>query len=230
MNAEELSCTNCGAPLQESAISPHMKVAKCTHCNSIFSLEARAVPDEQDEPPLPPLPKHFHVVELDDKLAISWEWFDGGYVLHLFFGIIAVLLAGFLLRVSKDALIIVDLFSLVLLAVGVGLVYFAFAGFLNTTTLSVTNKLLSVNHEPMPWISPPDLHSGNIKQLYCIQKITKGEEGSSISYELHAALIDDRHIKLLSLGSYEQVFALERKIEKFLKIRDRPVRGEVGAL
>jgi len=226
MKINELSCTNCGAPLQESAISVQLKAARCTHCGSIFSLESRGVPEEPEDAPLPPIPKYFRVVEMENNLEISWKWFGGHHVLIFIFGIAAALFGNLWMEKTTLGPAIIDLFGILFIAFGIGMIYFAIAGFLNTTTLSVTTDLLAVSHDPIPWLTPPDIHPGNIKQLYCRQAVSKNDNGTSCSYELYAAMNNDRHIKLISLDDYAHMRALERKIEKFLKIRDRRVAGE----
>ena len=72
-----------------------------------------------------------------------------------------------------------------------------------------------------------ELVATQVVQLYTKQKVTSGTNGTSISYEVQVIGDDKRNIPLITgLQTSEQAQFIEQKIEKYLKIADRPVKGE----
>jgi hypothetical protein len=119
-------------------------------------------------------------------------------------------------------------FPIAHLAVGVGLTYTTLAGFLNTTTLELDRGSLKIQHRPLPWLGEVNLPVRELAQLYCKEKRGSGED-SSTSYHLSAVLKNGRKLDLLSnLDSPEIAAYVERKVETWLRIPDRPVRGELS--
>lgn len=231
MKIEEISCTNCGAPLKETDIAPELRVARCSHCQSIFSLkpEITVEPEksgETDDEPLIALPDEFKVLESADQLEISWRWFRGHHVFLFFFSIPWTAFAIFWISLASQASGLFALFGLPFVAIGVGMFYSSLCGFLNRTTLSVTPERLRIYHAPLIWPMPPIIHPSHLKQFYCRQIVHKNKDGTGYSYSLHVALHNGRHVKLLSLDDYAQAHTLERKIERYLNIEDRHVDGE----
>ncbi len=232
MKMEEISCTNCGAPLKETDISPELRVARCSHCQSIFSLQPEKKPEsgeedrDQADEALVAIPEEFKVRETEDLLEISWKWFRFHYIFLFFFSIGWTAFSLFWMSMASQASGLFALFGLPFVAVGVGMFYSALCGFLNTTTLSVTGERLRVTHGPLPWPMPSPIDPANIKQFYCKEKVIHGKNGTSYSYSLQVALVSGRHVKLMTFDDYAHANALERKLERHLNIRDHRVDGE----
>lgn len=126
-------------------------------------------------------------------------------------------------------------FPIAHVAVGVGLTYFVLAGLLNSTVIRVADGMVSVRHGPIPWLGNLDVPIDGIEQLYCQNKLrTKHDENghatTSMHYEVHA-VIDGQKKKLLS-GLHEADHALfvEQRLERFLRLENRPVPGEMSAM
>ena len=67
-----------------------------------------------------------------------------------------------------------------------------------------------------------------MKQLYGKEKISRSRNSTSVSYELRAVTKSGRNIKLVGgLESQEQAIFIEQKIEKYLRIEDIPIPGEI---
>jgi hypothetical protein len=120
------------------------------------------------------------------------------------------------------------LFPLLHVAVGIGLTYYVIAGYLNKTYVRVDISNIVIKHAPLPFFGNKTLNSSGIKQLYTKEKVSHSRHGSSVSYEVHVITHDRKNVKLLSgLESSEQALFIEQKIERFLKIEDKAVKGEI---
>lgn len=121
------------------------------------------------------------------------------------------------------------LFPLIHVAVGVGIAYNALAGWVNRTRIAVDQGRLSVRHGPLPWLGNKDLDGSTLKQLYTKEKISRGRNGSTTTYEVHAITSTGKNEKLLSgLDTSEQALYIEQEIERYFRIADAPVRGQLG--
>ena len=114
-------------------------------------------------------------------------------------------------------------------AVGIGLSYYVLAGYINRTVIKVNRNMLTIKHGPLPWFGNKQLHSHDLAQLYCKECMHRHKNSSSCTYEVHAILKDGQHAKLVTgLDESEQALYLEQEIERFLRIEDQPVRGEMS--
>ena len=110
-----------------------------------------------------------------------------------------------------------------------GIAYTALAGWLNRTRITVDQGRISVRHGPLPWLGNKDLDGSTMKQLYSKEKISRGRNSTSVTYEVHAITTNGRNEKLLSgLETSEQALYIEQEIERYLRIEDAPVRGQIG--
>jgi hypothetical protein len=120
------------------------------------------------------------------------------------------------------------LFPLIHVGVAVGLAYSALAGWINSTRIRVDQGRISVRHGPLPWLGNKDLEGSDLKQLYCKEKITRGRSSTTITYEVHALTASGRNQKLVGgLESSEQALYIEQEIERYFRIEDTPVRGQI---
>ena len=120
-------------------------------------------------------------------------------------------------------------FPLLHVAIGLGITYYALAGWVNQTRIIVGLGKLAVRHEPLPWLGNIELDTMNLKQLHTKEHITRGKNGPYVTYEVHATTHNSKNIKLVSgLDTSEQALYIEQEIEKYLGIKDIPVKGEIG--
>jgi hypothetical protein len=114
------------------------------------------------------------------------------------------------------------------IVIGIHLTYYIIAGYLNKTIIRVDNENISVKHRPLPFFGNKKLKSSGIKQLYTKEKIGWGQDRNSISaFDLHIITRDRGDVKLLRLDSPKQALFVEKAIERFLRIEDKNVKGEV---
>src|SRR5690349_4002321 len=90
------------------------------------------------------------------------------------------------------------LFPLLHVAAGIGITYSALAGWFNTTRISVDQGKVTVRHGPLPWFGNKDLEGANLKQLYSKEKVSRGRNSTSVTYEVHAITATGTNEKLVS--------------------------------
>ena len=176
------------------------------------------------------LPDKLELRNTSSGIEIVRKWFGWQTV---FLTAFAVFWDGFLLTWYSFTLpfgfSFFNLFPLIHVAAGIGITYTALAGWLNTTRISVSQGKISVRHGPLPWLGNKDLDGSMLKQLYSKEKISRGRNSTSYSYEVHAVLSNGKNAKLVSgLESSEQALYIEQEIERYFGIVDTPVRGQIG--
>ncbi len=180
------------------------------------------------------MPSRFRIERGSGRLAVRWRWFQWSDLFLLFFAIAwdSFLIGWYsMTTVMGDApgpvKLIMLLFPLAHVAVGVGVTYRALAGLLNTTTVQVVDRTLSVRHFPLPWWPAPTIPVDSLEQLYVSKKVKHGKNTATVTYELRAVTREHNGRLLLGgLQSLDQALWLEQEIELLLGIRDRPVAGE----
>lgn len=205
---------------------------------------SRATDDRSARSDTPvPMPEGFDVRRSADSIAIDRRWKGIQYVFTLVFAVIwnAILIpfaAGFSGAAGSMGAMggVFILFLLPFFAVGIGMIYLSTAGFLNTTTITVSDGTLRVTHSPVPWPGAISLPAGEIVQLYT-REVRHSHTGSSgsrrrrTSYSYRVMVIygaQNREKRLISgLTDPGQAFFIEYTIEQFLGIADRRVRGEL---
>lgn len=129
---------------------------------------------------------------------------------------------------SSDGPVVVSLmtfvFSLLHVAVSVGVTYGTLALFLNKTRFQIVEGRFTVRHGPLPWSFARDLPIADIRQLYVRTRVSRGGGGSrSYSYVVHLETEGLESLKLVEgLRSEEEARYLEWVIEDHLGIDDEP--------
>lgn len=171
------------------------------------------------------------------ELTITFRWLQ---IMHFFLLFFFIAWDGFLVFWYSMALgggmgeagWIMSVFPIIHVAVGVGGTYYVLAGFLNTTTMSITKSTISIKHRPLPWLGGDiKLDATAINQIYVKEVITQGKNGTSKSYILRYLDNQENDKRILPKGitlKVEDVQRIERLIEDFLGIKDFAVHGEYG--
>lgn len=177
-----------------------------------------------------PLPEKFKVEETPGRLHVSWRWFSP--VQHLFLAFFALFWNGFMvmwfgIAISQGQLPMA-LFGTLHAGVGVFLAYSVLTGFLNSTRIGLEQGVLTVKHGPLPWPGSGAWRKEDLAQLYGEEHVSRGKNGTSVTYSLNAMLRDGRRVKVLKgLTERAQVLWLERTLEGRMSIVDVPVAGEL---
>lgn len=228
-----LQCGSCAAALAEKDVESARGLARCSFCGTLTDLGRRAEPGSAAaafrERAEVPLPKGFTVTR-GAGLVVVRRWFSPKFLFMLFFCLFwdGFLLVWFGVAAGGRAPLVFFLFPLIHVAVGVGLTYFTLAGLLNSTTVSASGGRLSVRHGPLPWAGNLDLGTSEVKQLFCTEKVTRGKHGPSYSYEVsYRGPGGEAKTLLKGLDAPEQALFMEQRLEKHLRIEDKPVGGEL---
>lgn len=232
-----ITCPECRAPLAAADVNLDNLVARCRACDGVFRLDLPAPathavarvarPPRDAEVPRPvSLGEHRGLHDL----TIRRRWFGPQ---HVFIALFAFCWDAFLVfwysMVTGEAPWIFSVFPLIHVAVGVGLTYYALAGFVNRTTVRADDATLRVSHGPLPWPGERLLHRRAIEQLYCVEDVKQGKNGTRTTYEVHAQLTGGRHEKVLSgLQFPDEALYVERAVEKHFGIADVAVAGELA--
>ncbi len=175
-------------------------------------------------------PKSFYILRSPQSLDISRRWFGGQAFFLLFF---AIIWNGFMIVWHTIALTqglwFMSVFGLIHTGVGIFLIYYVLALFLNSTVVRASRLALEVKSGPMPWKGNKILATSEVEQLYCIEKVSHGNNGSSASYRVEAVLRGNRRETLIGgLNNPDHALYIEQQLEHFLGILDTPVAGEYG--
>lgn len=236
----QLSCEVCHEPLRPEDVRLDIAVAKCHSCNAVYDLSGRKArgltATALERPRLvrtkAPLPPQFQVDDDGQSTRISWRWFKAAHLFMLFFciGWDSFLLFWYgIALTAKDSPWIMIVFPIAHVAVGVGLTYSTLANLLNRTTVEVSRDRLSIRHGPVPWFGKLNALGRRYTQLYGVERISKGEDSTTTTYDLLALERSGRAVKLLGgLTEKDQVLYLEQTLERRLGIEDAPVDGEVA--
>lgn len=233
MELVELNCKKCGAPLEGRDIRLDVGLARCGHCNTIFSLQGLpgqngAAARNVARPPVP-MPKSIEVFNTGTGLQLSYRWYSPKYIGMIIF---TLFWNGFMCvwhAISlSQGMLAMSLFGLLHTAIGLGVAYITLAGFLNRTTIFAELGLLTIQHHPLPWPGSKQVLTDQIDQLFCKEKVSHSKNGTNYSYEVYVALSDDAQVKLLSgLDMADQALFIEQELERYLGIKDQPVGGEL---
>jgi hypothetical protein len=177
-----------------------------------------------------PIPEHISMEPTSGGLLFSYRWFSPAYIFLAFFAIFwdAFLVFWYSIATSQDAPLVMLLLPIVHVLVGIGITYFALAGFLNKTFILVGEGKLTIQHVPLPWPGNRVLQASDLTQLYSEERVIRTRNGTRLKYQLNAITHENKKITLMSnLTAPDQVRFLEHKLEEFLGITDVPVQGEM---
>jgi len=175
------------------------------------------------------LPEKIEFIDHVSHIEIVRTWFGMQFLLLTAF---AVFWDGFLFfwysSLPADGPLIAALFPLLHVGVGVGITYYALAGWFNRTHIYVGQGRIGVRHGPLPWPGNKEINAIDVKQLYAKEKVSRSEDSTSVTFELRVVTKGGRNVKLVGgLETQEQAIFIEQKIEKHLRIEDAPVAGEI---
>jgi len=239
----DLQCRRCHKPIAADGINIQQMIAKCQHCNAVFTFnnaeaqsEAAAnAATERKQRGAIPVPARWAMRHEGSALIFSNRWFRPVFI---FLAVFCTVWDSFLFlwyslafgegTVSASAFsVIFMVFPLLHVAVGLGLTYYTIAGFINTTTITVDRGRLIIRHFPLPWLYGGAIATNEIDQIYCKESVQTNKGTAWYRYAVSVLLKNGRERKLIAnLDAPEEALYLEAEIEKFLGITDRAVAGE----
>ncbi|MFA6379345.1 MAG: hypothetical protein WCX16_06165 [Candidatus Omnitrophota bacterium] len=227
----KVRCPACNNEVLAANIDLATRIAKCSSCNNIFdcSNQFPASSSFGNDRGVVDKPKNFTLIPSPGSLLIVRRWFHPAVIALTFF---CLFWNGFMVvwfyTAIKEKIFTMGLFGSVHGAVGLGVLYAVLAGYFNKTYFRIAYDSLTISHRPFPWAGQRTLAKGDLKQLYSKEVIHHGKHGVSRSYSVQVLTRDGKTIELVSglLSSTEALF-IEQEIEKYLKIEDVPVSGEL---
>ncbi|MET0398886.1 MAG: hypothetical protein ABW277_18990 [Longimicrobiaceae bacterium] len=228
----QLTCKSCRSPIAADDVNLDNGLAKCRACNAVFRFDDDPMlavgatrPRERMKPP-----RSLAQETAGGRVTFRHRWFSPKFLFLVFFCVFwdGFLVFWYTLAIAGDAPLVFKLFPLIHVTVGAVLTYYTIAGFVNTTTVMLDRGHLSVRHGPLPWPGKLDVDTSRFRQLYCEEKVSRGKNGVSYTYDLKAVMSDGERRKIVSgLDSPDVPLYLEQQMEEWLKIRDEPVHGEL---
>ncbi|MEO0586200.1 MAG: hypothetical protein AAF078_01045 [Planctomycetota bacterium] len=238
---QEMVCRSCGANLHAEDINIAAGIAKCRHCGAVFTFgnfgggggHADAAPKERVREEIEK-PSGFAIEEDAYRFRITQRWlswkviplaifagFWNGFLVVWYFIAVRQILEG-------DSMAwVMAVFPVIHLLVGVALGYGVLTMFVNTTTIDVNDRDLTVRHGPLPVPGNKTLPSLDVKQLYCKERISRTKNGTSVTYALHVKLKGGKDEKLLTnLTQQSHALYVEQQVERVLGLQDEAVAGE----
>ena len=223
-----LTCPSCGAKV---SITEDASRYRCEYCGNEHILNDHTTALAAPTPirPVITVPSSVWIEKDGQSARIIQRWFSFKYIPMAFFCVAwdAFLIFWYSMALGGGLPWIFSVFPVVHLAVGVGLTYSTLCGFFNRTVLEITRDELSIWFEPLPWIGEKTIKLTEVKQLFCKEKVSRGENSTTSQYQLLAVTRDNRQIHLVdNLDSPDVALFIEQQIERWLKIKDYPVAGE----
>ncbi len=120
------------------------------------------------------------------------------------------------------------LFPILHILIGLNLTYYVLCRWFNCTRVRVGQGELSVRNGPLPWPGNKVVRTGDLKQLYAKEMVSRDRKGTSSSFEVRAITHSGRNILIVTdLESSEQALFIEQNIEQRLGIENEPVPGAI---
>lgn len=225
----QLVCSQCQHPFKATDLRMSMGIAVCSVCGSVEKLS----PVENTKVKVAK-PERFKVEDRYDGFSISWRWFG---MQHIFMAVFCSLWNGFLVKWysitwaqmgnGSGAQLAMLFYPLFHVGVGFVMTYRTVAGFLNQTSIHLSNGTLRIDHRPLWWPGRQQFATEIFQQFYVAERIYRGKNSVSKHYELMALNQEGVIVSILkNLKTVEEGKFLEQCLEEKLDIKNQPVAGE----
>ena len=227
-----IHCPQCDHILKAEDINIDKLVAKCAHCNHVFSFSHQMDRDvEGYSRPDMLIPNGLEVLKLSNELDIRVDWYRTiprtSFAFTLIFTLVwNLILLPFVLMAIVSGEMSILLFTSVHILVGLSMLARLSAIFFNTTSVNVSRHALTITAGPLPSLFRVNrtIESRNIDQLYVTKYVESRTNGNpNYAYALYVILKNGNKIRLLNGLNSETQKYLEYEIESFLGIEDRQV-------
>ena len=176
-----------------------------------------------------PTPSTIEFQQSDDQLTIIRKWLDWKTLYLTFFTVIwnYSLLSTMGVAPLMTSL---GLFMLPFLAVGIFLIYYAIAKWVNRTYIFANDNEIIVRYQPIPcpWLGNQRLRVANLKRIYSIKKVHRNAQNTNISYVVRANTHTGGDQKLVVVSNQEEAVFIEGTLENYYDVKDEPQQGEIG--
>jgi hypothetical protein len=226
-----LKCPSCASPLKADDVQLAQGIATCSYCRAVMTFAGPGKEPWLERPRAPiPLPPRVTLRQTMHGIEIRRRWFTPAVLFLIVFCVFwdGFLVVWYTMAFAAKGPLLMKLFPMIHVAVGVAVTYSTVASLFNSTRIAIERGEIKVSHGPVPWPGKVTLHSDQIDQLYCKEKISHGKNGPRYSYELWMLLRDGSQKKLVAAGlEKEQGLYIEQEVERTIGIKDRAVGGEL---
>ncbi len=174
------------------------------------------------------VPQNLNLTEDHREVIIEKKWFSITHLGTLLFAIAWCSFTYFFyqMMIEGNVSIFILLFPILHIMVGIWLLYYAVCGFFNKTVIKANNKEVSIRHTPLPWNNDKIIARQYIQQLFVKERIQTSKATRICTYDVQVILQGNIKISLVKgLETAVEARFIEKKLEHFLKIEDRPVKG-----
>lgn len=224
-----IKCPECNKKISNTSINLNLGLAQCDDCDVSFSLKTNTSLKENIKDG-----EHDLVVsDYGNTLSIIYNWRKEMNPLLLgFITFFAVFWNVVTWTVFLGAMNSADdnpakYFPVLHASLGIGIIYFLIAIYLNKTVIEIDQGKLKIKIKPVLWLGNNELDTASIEQVYVERKVSYSKNGHP-TYRFHVkAVVSGAHINLVkSITKYENARKIEELIEGRLGIRDKQVSAE----
>ncbi len=177
------------------------------------------------------LPKGFEVNYFDEYMQITRVWHG---VKTYFILLLALVFNGvwinngFVEILLSDRELLPKLFFSIFIVLGLSLLYFTVATWLNKTQIYVSKNSLEIKHQPVPWLGNKKIKADNIEQLFVEEKY-RGSSNNNPRYTYNVLGLTSEGTQFKLIGGFESRYHarfIEKTIEDYLGIENVKIEGE----
>lgn len=177
------------------------------------------------------LPKGFELNYFDEYMQITRVWHGVQTYFLLLFALIfngVWIGSGFVEILFSERELLTKLSSLVFVFLGLGLLYFTIATWLNKTQIYVSKNSIEVKHQPVPWRGSKKIKADTIEQFFVEKKHVGSSNGNPrYTYNVLGLTSENMQVKLIAgLEFRDHARFIEKTIEDYLGIEDVKIEGE----
>jgi hypothetical protein len=229
---ELLTCPKCHHLISGNDINIEKTIAKCSNCHHIFGFSHNSkigglVPELI-------APEGIEVLKLRSELDLSLDWkkttSKGGKTFMLAFTFLwNLILLPFVLTILLSGNWSILLFISLHLAVGLGLLWYIAAVYLNKTSINLSRNHLRIRTVPIrfPFSKSGDYELSDIKQFYVSKYTASTSNGvPNYAYALYAIMNNGDKVSMLRGMNRETQHYIEQELETFLGIQNIRVSEE----
>ncbi len=231
-----LDCPHCHNFISAENIDLDSALATCGTCSHTFDYSDELVKDPHRRPEIV-IPDGVEALKLRSMLEIVVDWYSSAPKRK----VLTLVTSAFLWNIVLLPIVLFltyngQFFFLFLfaghLATGLMLVVQLLATFLNKTHIEVRPSGIQVIHKPIKSVlnKNKDIRAADIDQLYVSRYTEKPHDrikNGVQAYALSLVLKNGKTIELIRGMNRETQLYIEQEIEAYLRIKDRPIKGEI---
>jgi hypothetical protein len=227
-----LTCPKCDHLISGADINIEKTIAKCSNCHHVFGFSHNSkigglVPELI-------APEGIEVLKLRSGLDLNLDWkkttSKGGKSFLLAFTFLwNLILLPFVLTIVLSGNWSILLFISLHLAVGLGLLWYMAAIYLNRTSINLSRNHMRIRTVPIriPFSKSGDYELSDIKQFYVSKYTASTSNGvPNYAYALYAIMNNGDKVSMLRGMNRETQHYIEKELETFLGITNIKVSGE----